>query len=133
MAAVHDALFSEQDNGLRLPDWVQRVGLDTLLKVRERAVAATVETPYLTRIAGAPLATHLVDKLTQKANGTISQNLQIFSLHDNNIIQLMAALNMVDEIGFFVDFGVTLVFELHQINGCPVVEVIVEFRWIFYR
>lgn len=123
MGLVHDILLVEQDNGLKFPEWVDLVGFGALDAIRKRGQASGVETPFLKRIAGGPLATHLVDKLTQKMNGTVTQSLQIYSAHDANIINLMSVLGMADQVGYLIDFAATAVFELHRINGCPVVKV----------
>lgn len=121
---MQDTLLVQQDNGLKLPAWAEHIGLDKMLKLRERSHAVDTETPFMKRIGAGPLVTEIVDKLTQKENGTISQSLQIYSAHDSNMINLMSALNMSSQFGYFIDFAAAIVFELYRIDGNSIVKVI---------
>lgn len=129
---MHDTLLVQQENKLKLPAWTKHIGLDQLQKLRERATAMQTETLYMKRIAAGPFIAEVLDKLTQKANGTLSQNLQIYSASDINIIDLMSALNMSSQVGYYVDFCATVVFELYRIGSESIIKVIMQLFYNWY-
>lgn len=123
---MHDTLSVQQENNLKLPAWTKLIGLDKLQKLRERLMAMRTETPYMKRIVAGPFIDDFLHKLTQKENGTLSQNLQIYSTSDDIIVDVMSALNMSSQVGYYVDFGATVVFELHRIGSKSIIKVITQ-------
>lgn len=59
-------------------------------------------------------------------DGSIDEKLHLYGTHDINIINTLRAMGFVDEL-FKLDFGVSLVFELHVIDGGQSQEVRVSF------
>lgn len=122
----------QRDHNLELPTWTETIGLDQLAILRNRFYAMNTETPYMTRVTAGPLIAEFVDKMTEWDSGVLTQKLLVYSAHDFNIIDVMNALNMSNQIDNYPNFGAALALELYRDDG-PTTELRVNWSnwsWI---
>lgn len=135
---LFNILLIEQDNKLALPEWTKSVFPEKLLPLAERNLALLTETPYMKQVKAGPLLTEIVKQMTKKRGGelldigsaataavadllsikygdkTADRSIAIFSGHDVTLVNLMRALNVIDQTSRKPDYSASLGIELHQ-------------------
>lgn len=99
-----------------LPEWTDNVFPDKLLPIAKYNLALLTEFSYMKKIKGGPFITEIVDLMHKKITGNLSPNRNVFiySGHDTSLVNIMRALEIIDQTSELPDFGSTLAFELHQ-------------------
>lgn len=110
-----DTLNVEGLNNLELPEWAAVIYPDITHAILLRAYEVYTETEYMKTIKGGPFLTAVYQQMKRKMNGTLSQNMTIYSAHEITIFNVLRRLGAID-----VDipgFGAVLAFELHCPDG----------------
>lgn len=87
-----------------------------MLPLAERSLALLTETPFMKKVKGGALLTEIIDQMTKKRSRTLTPDRSIFiySGHDVTLVNLMRALNIIDQTTMKPDYASTLVLELHH-------------------
>lgn len=106
----------EKDNGLELPKWTESVFPDKLLALAQRNLAVLTENAFMKRVKGGYLVTDVIDKMMAKMKNQLKPNRKIFiySGHDVTLVNVMRALNIIDQTTRKPDYTAALHFELHH-------------------
>lgn len=86
-----------------------------MLLLAERGLAMITETPYMMKVKGGALLTEMVDIMAKKRGGTLAPDRSIFaySAHDVTLVNLMRALDIINQTSKKPDYASALVFEMH--------------------
>lgn len=87
-----------------------------MLPLAERSLALLTETPFMKKVKGGALLTEILDNMTKKRGRTLTPNRSIFiySGHDVTLVNLMRALDIIDQTTMKPDYASALVLELHH-------------------
>lgn len=110
---VYDVLQVQKFHNLTLPTWTESVFPDVMARMKERAIELFTETPYMRRIKGGLLVTEIFNKMVQKRSREISQNILIYSGHDNTLANMARGLNITDQVPLMPEYGAAVIFEMH--------------------
>lgn len=112
---LYNILEVERDAGLLLPDWTENVFPDKMLHLFEKSLALFTQTPFMKKIRGGTILTEFLDNMQKHKNGvTSNKSLYIYSAHDITLVNLMRALECIDQTTGKPDYSATMVFELHH-------------------
>lgn len=118
-------LKTEQDMGLKLPEWTKSVWPDNITEAATDEYYANLATPKLQRLAGGKL----VEKILKDTNSKISNKLDatkiyLYSAHENNVAYQLIYLKVFHH--HVPPCGSYIVFEVHVINGVYGVKILYE-------
>lgn len=113
---LYNILAIQNEKGLSLPDWCKEVFPDKMLPLAERYLAWFSETSFMRRVKGGSLVTQIVDNMIKKRNKLLSPNrsLFIYSAHDLTLVNVMYALNIIEQTSGKPNYGATLALEMHH-------------------
>lgn len=82
----------------------------------ERSLALLTETPFMKKVKGGALLTEIIDHMTKKRSRTLTPNrsMFIYSGHDVTLVNMMRALDIIDQTTMKPDYASALVLELHH-------------------
>lgn len=122
---LYNILAIEKAIGLKLPEWTIEVFPKKLLTMAKRNLAVLTENAYMKRIKGGSFITEIVDIMSKKRESRLlpDRNLYIYSGHDVTLVNIMRALEIIEQTSEKPDFGATLAFELHRQNEMKDYEV----------
>lgn len=128
---LYNILSIQQDNNLTLPSWTAEVFPDKMLPVAARNLELITETQYMKKMKGGAFLTDLIDRLVAnfEENSKKNQKIFIYSAHDVSLVNIMRALEVTDQTSNKPDYGATLAFELHQVDGEKDLEMKVSFAF----
>lgn len=132
---MYNILQVEENNGLTLPEWTDKVYPDRLLTLAERTFAVYTENNFMKRVKGGEihyfdlklvimnsisfsgyLITDVLDKMVLKRAKELNPDRKIFiySGHDETIINAVRAMDITSQTTNKPDFISSLYFELHK-------------------
>ncbi|KAJ6638288.1 Lysosomal acid phosphatase [Pseudolycoriella hygida] len=113
---LYNTLEIEHEAGLTLPEWTEDVFPDKMLPLAERNLELLTETPFMKKVKGGALLTEIMEHMTKKRSRTLTPDRSIFiySGHDVTLVNLMRALDIIDQTTKKPDFASALVLELHH-------------------
>lgn len=119
---VQDTLEVESEHGLPLPPWAEAIFPDKMMDVKTRLYNLNTETPYMLRIRAGPLLTDVYKQMEQKKNDKSSRSITFYSAHDTTVVNILNALDVLDQTKSPPDYCATVAFELHcgYIDDCEV-------------
>ncbi|XP_055630394.1 lysosomal acid phosphatase isoform X2 [Toxorhynchites rutilus septentrionalis] len=112
---LYNTLEIEKNAGLELPDWTENIFPEKLLPLAERSLSLFTETPLMKKIKGGTIISELLDNMVRKRAGILmpERSIFVYSGHDVTLVNLMRALNIIDQSTGKPDFSAAIVFELH--------------------
>ncbi|XP_058467681.1 lysosomal acid phosphatase [Malaya genurostris] len=113
---LYNTLEIEKNAGLELPDWSETIFPEKMLPLAERSLALFTETPLMKKIKGGAIVSELLDNMLKKRAGILmpERSIFVYSGHDVTLVNLMRALNVIDQTTGKPEFAATIVFELHH-------------------
>uniref|UniRef100_A0A182NN07 MADF domain-containing protein n=1 Tax=Anopheles dirus TaxID=7168 RepID=A0A182NN07_9DIPT len=113
---LYNTLEIEKSAGLELPDWTEGIFPQKMLPIAERSLALITELPLMKKIKGGAIVGELLDNAIRRRSGILipERNIFIYSGHDVTLVNLMRALNVIEQTSGKPDFSATIVFELHH-------------------
>lgn len=113
---LYNILSIEKANGLELPKWTESVFPNKLLALAERNLAVLTENAFMKRVKGGYFVTDVIDKMLEKRSNQLKPNRKVFiySGHDVTLVNVMRALNIIDQTSRKPDYAAALLFELHH-------------------
>lgn len=122
MYFVQDILNVQSMRCMRLPKWTKSVFPELLADAKTRIYSLITETPYMLRIRAGPLLTDIYKQMNQKQDGKLSRAIAWYSAPDSTLVNVMKALNVVNQTTMTPDYCATLAIELHcgYIDDCNV-------------
>lgn len=113
---LYNTLEIEQNAGLQLPDWTEKVFPTKLLPMAKRSLALFTETQFMKRIKGGIFLTEVIENMAKKRTNLLNPNRSIFvySAHDVTLSNVMRAIGITSETSEKPDYASALVFELHH-------------------
>jgi len=112
---LYNTLYIEHEMGLTLPSWTKAVFPDKMRPLAARNLALLTETPFMRNVKGGALVTDIAKKIITKAEEPSKQkrNILLYSAHDVTLVNVMRALDIINQTSDKPDFGATLAIELH--------------------
>lgn len=111
---LHNTLEAEVAAGWTLPDWTENIFPSKTLPLAERYLRLLTETPFMKRIKGGPLITEIMDTMTSRKNKISERAITIYSGHDVTLVNVMNAMQILDQTDSKPDFSAALAIELHH-------------------
>ncbi|XP_053670958.1 lysosomal acid phosphatase [Anopheles nili] len=113
---LYNTLEIEKAAGLELPDWTDGIFPQKMLPIAERSLSLITELPLMKKIKGGAIVGELLENAVRRRAGILvpERNIFIYSGHDVTLVNLMRALNVIDQTTGKPDFSATIVFELHH-------------------
>lgn len=111
---LHNTLEAEKAAGWALPDWTENIFPEKTLPLAERYLRLLSDTPFMKRIKGGPLITEIVDTMLGKRNQLSERAITIYSGHDVTLVNVMNAMNILDQTTGKPDYSAALAIELHH-------------------
>ncbi|CAO1431051.1 unnamed protein product [Diamesa tonsa] len=114
--SLYNTLEAEKAAGWTLPDWTEDIFPDKIEPLAARHLALLTETAYMKRIKGGPLMTEIIELMTNKRQHLFNheRTISIYSGHDVTLVNLMRAMNIIDQTSKKPDYSAALVIELHH-------------------
>ncbi|KAK5649383.1 hypothetical protein RI129_000412 [Pyrocoelia pectoralis] len=113
---LYFGLRSEDEWGLKLPEWVKPVYPDILREAAIDEYLVWSATPEISKLQGFNLKT-ILDAVKQKIDGTLNppdRKIWLFSAHEMNVALMLTSLNAFYR--HIPPYGACIMFELHKIN-----------------
>lgn len=122
---LYNILKIQNAIGLQLPEWTKEVFPEELLTMAKRNLAVLTENTYMKRIKGGSFVTEVVDTMHKKREASLfpDRNIYIYSGHDVTLVNIMRAMEIIEQTSEKPDFGAALTFELHRQNEMKDYEV----------
>uniref|UniRef100_U5EQ46 Putative lysosomal & prostatic acid phosphatase n=1 Tax=Corethrella appendiculata TaxID=1370023 RepID=U5EQ46_9DIPT len=113
---LYNTLEIEKNSDLELPDWTENIFPEKMLPLAERSLALLTETPLMKKVKGGAIVTEILDTMLKKRSQILlpERSIFIYSGHDVTLVNLMRALNVIDQASRKPDFSSAIVFELHH-------------------
>lgn len=111
---LHNTLDAEKSAGWNLPDWTENLFPEKTLPLAERYLLLLTETAFMKRIKGGPLITEIIDTMYNRKVKASDRTITIYSGHDVTLVNVMNAMQIIDQTTSKPDFSAALAIELHQ-------------------
>lgn len=112
--ALQNTLEAEVAAGWVLPDWAENIFPSKTLPLAERYLRLLSETPFMRRIKGGPLITEIIDTMVGRRSQLNERTITIYSGHDVTLVNVMNAMNILDQTSNKPDYSAALAVELHH-------------------
>lgn len=110
---LYNTLEIEKMNGLQLPAEINQYYNSDMREIAARSYALFTSNKIQRRLFGGPLLKHILDVMKYD---TTNKKMFLFCTHDIYIVSCLRAMGFTNEL-FKLDIGVTLIFELLDIDG----------------
>lgn len=113
--SLYSTLRTEEEYGLKLPEWTYQYYPDRLYKVTTRSYMYSVWTDELKRLKGGPFIGKMLTEWQEKAANTLKpadRKIYMYTGHDSSIVNILSALNVWEEQ--FPGYAIMGIFELLQ-------------------
>lgn len=111
---LHNTLEAEVAVGWDLPDWTENVFPSKTLPLAERYLRLLTDTPFMKRIKGGPLISEIVETMLSRKNHLTEKAIAIYSGHDVTLVNVMNAMQILNQTTSKPDFAAALTIELHH-------------------
>lgn len=111
---LHNTLEAEVSAGWSLPDWTENIFPPKTLPLAERYLRLLTDTPYMKRIRGGPLITEIIDTMLNRRDHGSERAITIYSGHDVTLVNVMNAMQIIDQTTSKPNFAAALAIELHH-------------------
>ncbi|KAJ3664867.1 hypothetical protein Zmor_000406 [Zophobas morio] len=116
-SGIYFTLKSEDDYGLKVPEWTQGLYPDLMEEAASVDYEFSTANPTLKKLSAGFLLKKILQDSVSKQNGTLSDERKVFlySAHEFNVATMLRTLNVFYR--HVPPFGATIYFEIHNING----------------
>jgi lysosomal acid phosphatase len=111
---LHNTLEAEKHAGWSMPDWLEDTFPSKTLPLAEQYLQLLTETPLMKRIKAGPLLSEIVETMLGKKMKASERSITIYSGHDVTLVNVMNALDIINQTSAKPDYSAALAFELHQ-------------------
>lgn len=123
-AELFDAINCEKDYKLPLPDWADEVLQNGAFEdMANMTMALFSWTETMKKIMAGPLITDILNNMFRQFETSTAENIFIYSGHDLTLSTITRTLHLDTQIPKVIKTSSGLVFELHSIDGAPIVQV----------
>lgn len=112
--SLHNTLEAERAAGWILPDWTENIYPDKTRPVAERYLRLLTDTAFMKRIRGGPIVSEIIDNMLNKKNHLSERTISVYSGHDVTLVNVMNAMQILDQTAGLPDFSAALAIELHH-------------------
>lgn len=111
---LHNTFEAELAAGWTLPDWSENIFPERTLPIAERYLRLLADTAFMKRIKGGPLLTEIIETMLAKKNLISERTITIYSGHDVTLVNVMNAMQILNQTTSKPEYSSALVIELHH-------------------